>query len=431
MASSDIEWTDRVWNCLRGCAPVSPGCARCYAMKQAHRFSGPGGAYEGLTKLGSKGPVWTGDVRLVPEKLDEPLRWRKPQKVFVNSMSDLFHDDVPDDFIAAVFAVMAACPQHTFQILTKRPERMRAWFQWVERSKPGYWHGRSGVLFAALERAAGADLVDKAWARVIAGPPADNLGDSCHDPKWPLPNVLLGVSVEDQERADERIPLLLETPAAVRFLSVEPLLGPVDLGLALCDLPPSTEWPSGKKKPAGPYPWKSRWVRLGRQVRSDLPFDPMVAQPGVYRASSNRWGALCVDTPSGPLGIKPAEFEVLPGGIDWVIVGGESGPGARRCDVRDVRRVVEQCRAAGVPVFVKQLGAFVVDRNDRFSFDEPAPAGHWPGEPSPQHVEHHINGHREDHQGADCRVHLHNRKGGNPDEWPADLRVREFPEVAS
>ena len=125
--ATSIEWTDETWNPIRGCSIVSKGCTNCYAMKQAHRFSGRGGPYEGLTTLTNGGPVWTGKVRLVPELLEAPLHWRKPRRVFVNSMSDLFHESVPDEFIDQVFAVMALASQHTFQILTKRPERMRAW----------------------------------------------------------------------------------------------------------------------------------------------------------------------------------------------------------------------------------------------------------------------------------------------------------------
>src|SRR5437868_3367208 len=132
-AASDIEWTDATWNPVRGCAIVSPGCKNCYAMKFAHRFSGPGGRYEGLTQLSDRGPVWTGVVRPAPAMIAEPLRWKKPRRIFVNSMSDLFHEDVPNEYIAAVFGVMGACAgHHTFQILTKRAERLPEWFAWAE-----------------------------------------------------------------------------------------------------------------------------------------------------------------------------------------------------------------------------------------------------------------------------------------------------------
>jgi protein gp37 len=171
-----IEWTDATWNPVRGCTKVSPGCKNCYAETFAERWRGvPGHAYEqGF------------DLRLVPEKLDEPLRWKKPRRIFVNSMSDLFQEGVPDDLHRDVFAVMALAPQHTFQVLTKRADRMRDYCRSAIRVRP------------AGDRASVA---------------------------WPLPNVWLGVSVENQHFADERIPLLLQTPAAVRFISAEPLLG--------------------------------------------------------------------------------------------------------------------------------------------------------------------------------------------------------------
>lgn len=185
-AKTSIEWTDATWNPVRGCSIVSPGCRNCYAMRQAHRHAGRGGAYQGLTRMTKRGPVWTGKVRTPRGVLELPLHWRKPRRIFVDSMSDLFHERVPADYIARVFAVMATAKHHTFQILTKRAERMQ---QLLAHDLP--YEG----------------------------------------PEWPLPNVWIGVSVEDQKRADERIPLLLETPAAVRSISAEPLLGQVDLQL--------------------------------------------------------------------------------------------------------------------------------------------------------------------------------------------------------
>ncbi len=262
--STGISWTDETWNPIRGCTPVSAGCTNCYAARQARRFSGPGKAYDGLTRMTASGPKWTGKIRLVPEVLDQPLRWRKPRRIFVNSMSDLFHEDVPSEFIAAVFGVMAGARQHTFQVLTKRPERMAQWFRWVETDvREPRWE--------CLEKAE--ELIDRE-------PQEDS------ESTWPLPNVWSGVSVEDQEAANERIPLLLQTPAAVRFLSCEPLLGPLDLD---------------------PRKW--------------APTDT------------------CFQAPPK---------------LDQVIVGGESGPGARPCDVRWIRSIVQQCREAKVACFVKQ-----------------------------------------------------------------------------
>jgi protein gp37 len=215
-AGTSIEWTEATWNPVRGCAILSPGCTNCYAMKIAHRFSGPGKAYAGLTKLTKGGPVWTGKVRTVPEAIGEPLRWQQPRRIFVNSMSDLFHKDVPDSFIARVWWVMGQCAGfldpsrrrgHVFQILTKRPDRALSWLNgWTDLD------------------------TRREWIENLYGRGRGEVFDWMSGPKyWPdvLPNVWLGVSVEDQHRADERIPLLLQTPAAVRWISAEPLLGEI------------------------------------------------------------------------------------------------------------------------------------------------------------------------------------------------------------
>ena len=212
--NSAIEWTDATWNPVRGCSIVSKGCTNCYAMRQAHRSHGAGGAYEGLTKLTKGGPVWTGEVRTVPELLDQPLRWRRPRRIFVNSMSDLFHEKVPDDFIdrsvRAHGAGLAA---------------------YASRSSPSVPSGcssgsRSTRSFAPEGRVADApNAVDVSpCASPARGEDGTHRrGHGC----TAAGNVWLGVSVEDQERADERIPLLLKTPAAVRWFSAEPLLGPI------------------------------------------------------------------------------------------------------------------------------------------------------------------------------------------------------------
>jgi len=187
-------------------------------MRQAHRFSGKGGAYEGLTQLRNQGPVWTGSGRLVVDMLDLPLRWRKPRTVFVNSMSDLWFEKFTNEEIAAVFGVMAACPQHTFQILTKRAERMRGWFEWFGRTI----RDSSALAGYAADRIPNGRERDGSLSHWLYE----------HTKKigwaWPIPNVWLGCSVENQKYADERIPELLRTPAAVRFVSYEPALGPVD-----------------------------------------------------------------------------------------------------------------------------------------------------------------------------------------------------------
>ena len=336
MADTSIEWATKVWNPVRGCSIVSAGCRSCYAMKQAHRFAGPGGKYEGLTQMSRGGPVWTGEVRVVPEMLEAPLHWRKPQRVFVNSMSDLFHEDVPEKLIDRVFAVMALCPQHTFQVLTKRPERMRHYLS--------HTTGPGNVLTRVI-----------AAAQRIEMPRGQRKPDG---PGWLWRNVWLGVSVEDQATADERIPLLLETPAALRWISFEPALGPVDFSTGFAD--------------------RSDWCDL-------------------YGHDIGDHDGTCMQCSYDP----DRHY------LDWIVVGGESGPGARPFDVEWARSTVEQCKEAGVSVFVKQLGARPVcggqDLRPARSSDQP---------------------------GADLErfpMRLRDRKGGDMEEWPADLRIREWP----
>jgi protein gp37 len=194
MADTSIAWTDKVWNPVTGCTKVSEGCRNCYANAVADRFWGA--------------RKFT-DVRMHTDRLDQPLQWRKPKRVFVNSMSDLFHEYVTDEFIDRVFAVMALAPQHTFQILTKRPHRMRHYIS-------GEGTGNGGSLRRAHE------VIKQANQAMLDGKGVW--------PGWPLPNVWLGVSCEDQKTADLRVPVLLEIDCAVRFLSCEPLIGPIALG---------------------------------------------------------------------------------------------------------------------------------------------------------------------------------------------------------
>lgn len=208
---SKIEWTDRTWSIMTGCTQVSEGCRFCYARRQARRLATiPGSGYEGDYAHPFDGMGF--EVRLRPDRMDDPKRWTKPSKVFVCSMGDLFHDEVPFEFIGEAFYVMARTPQHKFQILTKRPKRMLEFFKWLG--------GTSGAGWVAMRK----------------------------DCVFPLPNVWLGVSVENQATADERIPLLIECPAAVRFLSCEPLLGYVNLGFG------------------GALPAKSRWRWMDNDV---------------------------------------------------------------------------------------------------------------------------------------------------------------------
>lgn len=279
MATS-IEWTDMTWNPIRGCSRVSDGCRHCYAEAIAARFSNPGNTFHGFAERTPEGPRWTGAVTLLRDRLNEPFHWRAPRRVFVNSMSDLFHEALSFEDIDKVINVMALNSRHTFQVLTKRPERMAQFMR----------HQR--------------------------------------DYEWPLPNVWLGVSVENQACADERIPLLLQTPAAVRFISAEPLLGPIDL--------------------------------------------------------------------SSP--VLEADCD---GYLDWVIVGGESGAEARPCRLSWIRSIVQQCQVARVACFVKQVGSRPLAESKHDS-------------PLPDVV---------------CVATRADRKGGDPSEWPEDLRVREFPEV--
>lgn len=274
---SAIEWTDATWNPTVGCSIVSKGCTNCYAMKMAARLEAMGQPiYRGLTKPSKAGPVWTGTVRLNPAVLTKPLSWRRPRRIFVNSMSDLFHEALPDAAIDQVFAVMALCPQHTFQVLTKRPERMRAYLSRDDRA--------GDVRSEINDQGPGLGLTDQ---RIVS---------ACHAiSQGPLPNVWLGVSVEDQATADSRIPILLDTPAAKRFISAEPLLGLVDL------------------------------VRIApdRRVQG-----------------------------------RNALGETGSGHLDWVICGGESGPDARPAHPDWFRSLRDQCAAVGVPYFFKQWGEY-------------------------------------------------------------------------
>lgn len=311
MAQSSIEWTDAVWNPVTGCSKVSPGCKHCYAERMAKRLAGRDGypADEPFR------------VTLHPEKLDLPLRWRKPRRIFVNSMSDLFHEMVMDSFIDKVFAVMALAPRHTFQILTKRPERMLSYLSAAGVSKR--------VDDAALAIATKWDFDRTAPGKPL---PTEFLLGRANE--LPLPNVWLGTSVENQQTADERIPLLLQTPAAVRFISAEPLLGAVDLG-------------------------ELTWVSLPRGVRGDSPFQSTFAAAGIRRAHTNRFGAMSAIAEAGEwLGIKPAEMDWCRK-LDWVIVGGESGPGARTMHPDWARRIRDACKAAGVPFLFKQHGEWL------------------------------------------------------------------------
>lgn len=323
-----IEWTDATWNPIRGCSRVSEGCRNCYAESVAYRFSGPGQPYEGLVTIGADGErkrQWNGLVRVVEEHLRDPLKWKAPRRIFVNSMSDLFHPNVPDEWIDRIFAVMALCPQHTFQILTKRPERMLRYFSEKHRNPQG-WPKEDYDAQACIRLSLGGLLGGKKlpngcpdMKHFLKSGKADRYGDADRRLfyEWPLKNVWLGVSVEDQKTADERIPLLLQTPAAVRFISAEPLLGAVDL-----------------RSTVGGTLW------IGGQRGCD----------GTHHG---------IGTPECPRALHHHHDDRCRRGLDWVICGGESGPGARPMHPDWARSLRDQCVAAKVPFFFKQWGEWL------------------------------------------------------------------------
>ena len=294
MSKTNIEWAQHVWNPIAGCSIVSPGCTNCYAMKQAHRIQAmnPGSHYTGTTKVVNGNPVWTGVLKQASERtLTQPLRWTKPRMIFVNSMSDLFHESVPDEWIDRVFAVMGLCPQHTFQVLTKRAARMRKYVTELVEDR------QDCRLEAICDHA----------VKLTNSPCAAHV----EDVDLPLPNVWLGVSAEDQTRADERIPHLLATPAAVRFISAEPLLGPLDLmGLTIPHALGGT----------------MRLNALTGRIRDLAGFEPQQADDQTK--------------------------------LSWIIAGGESGPGARPMNPQWARDIRDQCQAEGVAYFHKQNGEY-------------------------------------------------------------------------
>ena len=317
MASkTNIEWTEQSWNPIVGCSIVSPGCTNCYAMKMAHRLQamadkprwtkkGVGTAhYAGTTKVVNGNAVWTGKLALAPDHvLTAPLRRKKATTYFVNSMGDLFHENCPDEWIDKVFAVMALAPQHTFQVLTKRAERMRDFLQRLERA-----HGEC-LLRMSTGNACDADAIDAFphYASSLAHPSQHGL--------FPLPNVWLGVSAEDQRRAEERVPLLLHTPAAIRFVSAEPLLGPIDFRKLMLD----------------EHTWVDAITGYHSRQRGPGPVDQVLK-----------------------------EFTPLPpktGRLHQIITGGESGPNARPMHPQWPRDIHKQCSILAA-FFHKQNGEF-------------------------------------------------------------------------
>ncbi|MFD8839786.1 DUF5131 family protein [Streptomyces griseofuscus] len=302
---TNIQWTEQTWNPTTGCDRISDGCLNCYALSMAKRLKGMGQAkYQNDGDPRTSGPGFALTTHL--DVLTEPLRWKKPRKVFVNSMSDLFHARVPRKFLAQVFAVMAATPQHTYQILTKRPERAARIL--TDLCTCGAGHPPGEHFRSSME-----------WAATSHSPnyvPGLEHG-IYHRSRWPLPNVWIGTSIESAAYA-RRADALSNTPAAIRFISAEPLIGPIP-NLDLSD-------------------------------------------------------------------------------IDWLIIGGESGPGARPLQIDWVEDLLTNAAETATAPFVKQLGSVW--------------ARDWT-----------VNG---------KTVAAHgDTKAGNPDHWPAHLRVREYPQQAA
>jgi protein gp37 len=287
MAKTKIEWADRVWNPVTGCTKVSEGCRNCYAERMARRLAGRCGY--------PKAPEHF-KVTLHPERLELPMKWRKPCRIFVDSMSDLFHKAVPDAFISDVLNMIdfSENQKHTFLILTKRPERMCEFF--------------------------------------------------VNNPGTTIPNLWLGISIENQQTANERIPWLLDTPAAVRFISVEPQLGPVNLFYAVTVSDDDPVWheinaqedADGESEPeefVEECEAELDWVNYG----TDLVVNPEYVNWHTMRHEQAQW-------------------KVFKRNINWVICGGETGPGARMTDPIWVTNLLKQCKSAGVPFFFKRWG---------------------------------------------------------------------------
>ena len=307
MSKSKIEWTDATINPVVGCTKVSPACENCYAETMAKRLAAMAEAdYSKGKKLDGKTKYrdviehgkWNGEISADAPAMLKPLYWKKPRRIFVVSMGDLFHEKVPFDYIAAMFGVMAACPQHTFQVLTKRPKTMRLFFNYIKCE--------------SIEAEESGSVICRRKMLKFIYPDAGWNAAHSPDLPWPLPNVWLGTTVENQTCADERIPPLLDTPAAVRFVSCEPLLGPIDLCRRF------------------KYPICKEWLAAG-------------GDPNVY--GKYHWR-------------KQALYSVDWKGLDWVIAGGESGPGARPMDPDWIRDLRDQCTTARVPFLFKQWGAW-------------------------------------------------------------------------
>lgn len=344
MNKTSLEWCDFTANPVRyldaagqsvwACVKASEGCQHCYAEALAHRYQG-----REFTAKAMAGVTPYVDERELKAMLS-PAKLPAGSKVFVGDMTDMFGPWVPCELLDRVFAVFALRPDVVFQVLTKRPERMREYLKGVRPDGEQTRLSCAAEVFELTCQGLYGGRTDLGQGVFVT---VDGLRD------WPLPNVWLGVSAENQHWADVRIPELLATPAAVRFVSAEPLLGPLELEKLIHD---------------------SDCVSINNRYPD---------------------GQACYCT-------EPREDH-----ISWVIVGGESGPRARPCDVGWIRSIVAQCQAAGTKVFVKQLGA------------RPQLDRHWRLDGDPDTVM------------VRQPIELRDRKGGDPGEWPEDLRVREWP----
>ncbi len=350
MGSTSIEWTDRSVNPFRAklgqgnghyCEKISQGCRNCYSSRMQRRFGMP--QFQEQRRAGV-------EHHLHVKALEEVLKRRKPTKWFWCDMTDMFGSWVPFEWIAACFGVMAATPHHTHQVLTKRPERMLEWFEWAESQSESVSMLRDGMPNGLLTCAWEANCGD-AWGEHESPEALAETTPSAgvYGTRWPLPNVWIGTSVEDQPNADKRVPLLIQCPAAVRFLSVEPMIGPVDL-----------------------------------------------TNDAMHESDCNWLTGEWYDWADGTPAPRPDRA-----GIDWVVVGGESGPGSRPFDLAWARALRDQCRDAGVAYYFKQVGARYTDSDNEFM---------------------------RQHPGAYERPMV-SRKGGDIVDIPEDLRIREFPEV--
>lgn len=426
--SSTIAWTETTWNPLAGCTWASPGCDNCYAAVMTRRLESMGQVkYAGLTTR----KHFNGKIRIDEDSLTIPMKWKRPRLIFANSMSDLFHRDVPFEFVDKVFAVMALTPQHTYQVLTKRPERMAEYFEDVDELRrrigaaagcllDGDWIWNEGKKF----RPAIENLID------------ESIGLRCHDDgsegqipelELPLSNVHLGASVEDQKRADDRIRHLLKCPAAVRFLSIEPMLGRIDLFRSL-------KWQQeyyciSCRNWFGHCALENHCPNCGHEHHDELcpecgeeEYELICPECGLDGGNGGLSHVDCCDR----------EIEHAHGlGVDWVIVGGESGPGSRPYRLDWDLNIEQQCKQAGVRFFRKQLGRhpwlpyyFENDEIREWALGRPhrilRPVGgglvEWDhqtfGQPDPKSM---------------IEIRLQDKKGENWMEWPESLRTREWP----